>query len=188
MAGTEGRALCHDDDDDWQDESGDQPIDITTEAGRSKLGPFRVRSVGPEGSGRYWTIDVALDLGGASSGFCLSTSTVGWRQVYGSNELANELVTRILRVQDADGDGVDEFVLPSSFELGQSLSETAITATAFERTSDGMQLDRTSTNLLRTAIAKSYRRAADLATTSARHKTHYRAAAEFLDQHSCGPE
>jgi hypothetical protein len=83
--------------------------------------------MGPEGSGRFWTITVGVsEQSGSrpSHGACMLTSTVGWRnlQRYSKGPLP--------WADDVDHDGRAEFILWDSFPLrdGASMAEFGLVA------------------------------------------------------------
>jgi hypothetical protein len=69
---------------------------------------------GPTGSGRYWTISIALKSKVKTEplrGFCFTTSTVGWRTLPESAKFP------LKWVEDRDGDGKPELIIWDSFTL-----------------------------------------------------------------------
>lgn len=63
---------------DTTDRAGDAP---TVETGTLSGDRATVRSDGPHGSGRYWTISVRVVIGGHPLGACMQTSTTWWRNL-----------------------------------------------------------------------------------------------------------
>ncbi|HMF43878.1 MAG TPA: hypothetical protein VKQ32_24560 [Polyangia bacterium] len=61
---------------------------LTVKLGQSPDGPFTVSLVGPQGSGRTWSVGVSFQSPAGLRGFCFLTSTVGWRHVGGNDALA----------------------------------------------------------------------------------------------------
>jgi len=97
----------------------------------SKGTSFVVHAEGPSGSGRFWTVTVGVlrpHEKNPSRGFCLATSTVGWRtlQRFDGSPLP--------WIADRDGDGKPELIIWDSFPLSAepSLAEYGLVAWVHE--------------------------------------------------------
>ena len=171
----------------------DAESERTVERGRSSDGPFTVAYKGPTGSGRYWEAEVSFQSHAGARGFCFIASTVGWRHV-GADRLLAERMVALLHpwLQDVDGDGQDELVVPSSFSLSPdaSLGDDGMTASVFARTGDRFVLDASLTRTLRLKIANAYReRAASTShPPSPADRAHFRQAARQLARSCRGGE
>ena len=132
---------------------------LVVEKGASASGPFAVSASGPSGSGRYSVLGVSFQSKGQLHGFCLLTSTVGWRRVGGNRYLAKALLPLIKYTQDVDGDGDTEFVVRSSTPVFEDagLSEQVMSVTAYKRRGGAFERDDESTSKLREQIAHAYR-------------------------------
>jgi hypothetical protein len=126
---------------------------IRAAAGRSEL---LVAAEGPEGSGRHWTITagVATRGGAPTRGFCLVTSTLGWRTLryFGGGALP--------WTADRDRDGRPELVLWDSFPLSleASAADYGVTAWVYEfDLGSYLALDWRLTRELAREIAAAYR-------------------------------
>jgi len=125
----------------------------------SKGTSFAVRAEGASGSGRYWTVTVGVTRPQEKEphrGFCLGTSTVGWRtlQRFGSSPLS--------WIADRDGDGRPELIIWDSFPLRAepSLAEYGLVAWVYETDGAGnFTVNWGKTRSLAGELAASYRRA-----------------------------
>jgi len=118
---------------------------------------FLVNAHGPSGSGRYWRITVALTSdhsGRPQRGFCLTTSTLGWRTLQRFHEMP------LPWIGDPDGDGQPEFILWDSFPVAtdpRSMSEYALVAWAYQVTAGGtFTIDWDATRSMALEIATAY--------------------------------
>jgi hypothetical protein len=169
--------------------SGDEFTPVTVEVGHALLGPFTLTHTGPSGSGRYWEVGVSFESQGHIAGFCLMTSTEGWRRVGGNVDLGRRLGWLIRWVQDVDGDGGDELVVPSSFAVsgpGDPMDE-AITVVVYDRQERGFVVDENSTRMLRAKIADAYAEAARIPWIDWDYREHYRGAERQLRDDVCIP-
>ena len=132
-------------------------------SGRSAHGLFQISTNGPQGSGRYWDVDVRWGPQSAPVGFCLVTSTVAWRGVASDRSLTETMLAMIRWAQDVDGDGQDELVVPASFPLRPeaSMAEYGLMATVYKRRDNWFIADGPSTAKHRRAMAEAYQRAAN---------------------------
>jgi hypothetical protein len=92
-------------------------------------------------------------------------------------------------VQDVDGDGGDELVVPSSFAVsgpGDPMDE-AITVVVYDRREHGFVVDEYSTRMLRATIADAYADAARTPWIDPEDREHYRGAALELRNEACIP-
>lgn len=146
--------------------------------------PFRLRALGPSGSGRYWEVLVSWPGDAGTRGFCFSSSSGGWRQIGADARLADAITPLVRWWQDVDGDGLPELVVRSTLELepGASLDHAAVSAAAYDRDGDSFVLDPGSTRTLRAAIAQAYRAAAERPESSRALREHCELAAERLAQ------
>ena len=158
---------------------GDGETEGPVERLAAKNGTFTVSVAGPSGSGHYWTAQVALP---ARSGFCLSTSTVGWRHVGGTRPLALRLAPLIRWVQDVDGDGVDELVVPTSIPLRpeSSLSDYVVSVTVYDYGPQRFSPNASKTRALEERIARAYYDASRRTDVPAATRDHFRRAAVLL--------
>jgi len=86
----------------------------------AKAGTVMVHADGPGGSGRFWTVTVGLASKTGSKpdrGFCLTTSTVGWRTLLIYKR------TPLPWLADLDADGAAEVLIWDSFPLSEDPSE-----------------------------------------------------------------
>jgi hypothetical protein len=115
-----------------------------------------VHTDGPHGSGRYWTIAVAALPAGDSArarGFCVTTSTVGWRTL-------QRFPTALPWAADRDADGRPELVLWESFALRPEPigPDYGLVAWVFELQGDSaLVLDVAASRTLAGEIAAAYR-------------------------------
>jgi hypothetical protein len=96
-----------------------------------------VATDGPAGSGRYWNIIVGLAEAGKTTptrGFCLTTSTIGWRTLRNFNNKP------LPWISDRNRNGLPEFILWDSFPLHKEASnaEFGLTAWIYELDLKGM--------------------------------------------------
>jgi len=117
-----------------------------------------VNAHGPSGSGRYWRITVALTSDNSrrlQRGFCLTTSTLGWRTLQRFQR------TPLPWIGDPDGDGRPEFILWDSFPVAPgpgSMSEYALVAWAYQvSAANTLTIDWGATRRLGLEIAEAYR-------------------------------
>lgn len=127
------------------------------ERARVPEGELLVSAVGPEGSGRHWTVTVAvLEKGTAAPtrGVCLAASTRGWRTLREFEGAA------LPWLEDGDGDGRAELVLWSSYEVaeGESPATAGLVAWAYELSGPDLRLDLPATRRLAARLATAYRR------------------------------
>ncbi len=113
---------------------------------------------GPHGSGRYWTIRIALAAAGESKplrGICLSTSTIGWRTLQQFNTLP------LPWASDRNGDGHPEIILWNSFPLtpGASVAEFGLTGWVYDVTDTGiLSINWPLSRKLAAEVADAYRK------------------------------
>jgi hypothetical protein len=125
----------------------------------SKGTSFVVRADGPSGSGRYWTVTVGVvrpHEKNPSRGFCLATSTVGWRtlQRFDGSPLP--------WTADRDGDGRPELIIWDSFPFSAepSLAEYGLVAWVYEIDGSGnFAINWGKSRKLAGELAASYRKA-----------------------------
>jgi len=91
---------------------------------------------GPHGSGRYWTVTVAVKKTGAEGlprGICLETSTIGWRTLQYFNQLP------LPWVGDRNKNGKPEFILWDSFPLNDepTMAEFGLIGWVYELDHEG---------------------------------------------------
>jgi hypothetical protein len=96
-----------------------------------------VAAVGPFGSGRYWTVTIGLAMPGQkipSRGFCLTTTTIGWRTLRDINNLP------LPWLGDRNANGRPEIIIWDSFPLHEeaSMAEFGLIAWIYEYSSKGM--------------------------------------------------
>lgn len=112
---------------------------------------------GPHGSGRYWTITIALksiDEQLPTRGICLVTSTIGWRTLQYFKRLP------LPWVGDQNENGQPEFILWDSFPLNDepTMAEFGLIGWVYELDSDGhLNLNMDLTRNLAAEIAAAYR-------------------------------
>jgi hypothetical protein len=111
---------------------------------------------GPNGSGRYWTVTVGTagkQQRVPGRGFCLSTSTVGWRTL-------QRFGRPLAWVDDGDGDGRPELILWTSFSLVDepSMAEFGLVAWVYELDARGtLAIDWDLSRKLARELALAYR-------------------------------
>ena len=96
-----------------------------------------IATEGPSGSGRYWNVTVGLAEAGKTRptrGFCVTTSTIGWRTLRNFNN--NPLPW----VSDRNENGLPEFILWDSFPLREeaSMAEFGLIAWVYEADQKGL--------------------------------------------------
>lgn len=119
---------------------------------------------GPEGSGRFWTVAVAVSEDNQSNpirGVCITTSTVGWRTLrrYSKGPLP--------WLDDVDDDGRAEFILWDSFPLHDeaSMADYALVAWVYRLVSaDSLVIDWDFSRGLAGSLANEYRSPLDTTT------------------------
>jgi hypothetical protein len=124
----------------------------------SKMLDVFVHTEGPSGSGRYWTITVGVAVKGEKKparGFCLQTSTVGWRTLQQFGKLP------LPWIEDRDRDGTVELLIWDSFPLragSSSLAEFGLIAWAYQVDAKGrFAIDWRKTRYTAVELAASYR-------------------------------
>lgn len=111
----------------------------------------------PSGSGRYWRISIGLSNNPASQpekGFCLYTSTVGWRTLQQYERLPLPWII------DLDRDGQLEFLLWSSFPLSEepTTADFGLIVWVYKLiNNENFVLDWDLTEKMALELAKSYR-------------------------------
>ncbi len=155
----------------------DEYTETEHESGKASEGTFDLSYKGPAGSGRYWDVGLSFDDGDGRQGFCLLTSTVGWRHLGTNRELAST-VSKAMWIQDVDADGDDELIIPESVQAGShgSNSKDAIVLTAYDRVKQGFVLDVESTLALRASIGDAYQKAQKTDGISADDLEHFQEA------------
>jgi len=94
-----------------------------------------VQTIGPEGSGRYWSVGIAID--GPNHPFaCLTASTVGFRQVFS----VGKLIAPIQWFADLDKNGDRELILWHRLPWGSAEIENGMYPVAYVL--DGTELVR----------------------------------------------
>jgi hypothetical protein len=125
-----------------------------------------VAADGPHGSGRYWTITVALKKSKEeipSRGICLETSTIGWRTLQYFNKLP------LPWVDDQNENGHPEFILWDSFPLNDepTMAEFGLIAWVYELSKEGdLRLNMELTRALASEIAAAYRQPLENSTAN----------------------
>lgn len=123
----------------------------------SKAFDVWVHADGPSGSGRFWILTVGVGPARAAKpdrGFCLSTSTVGWRTLQRFGEAP------LPWVGDSDKDGNAELVIWDSFPLSEdpSMAEYGLVAWVYEMNSRGVfRIDWNLSRRMAERIAAAYR-------------------------------
>lgn len=111
---------------------------------------------GPGGSGRYWVITVGVapsDQPEPRRGFCLETTTVGWRTLQRFRGVG------LPWVEDVDQDGQPELVIWGSFPLSDeaSLAEYGLVAWVYDADSSGaFAIDWSASRRLARELASAY--------------------------------
>ena len=117
-----------------------------------------VSAEGPFGSGRYWTVTVGVaenQKKNPDRGFCLSTSTVGWRTLQRFDELP------LPWIADLNKDGKPELLIWTSFPLHEetSMAEFGLMAWVYQLDSNGkFTIDWSLSRQMAGEIAAAYRR------------------------------
>jgi hypothetical protein len=112
---------------------------------------------GPSGSGRFWQVTVSIAKKQEvepSRGFCIMTSTVGWRT------LQRFQSSGLFWIDDGDDDGWPELVLWDSFRLSEdpSMAGHALVAWVYELDSkESLVLDWDLSRKMALEIATAYR-------------------------------
>ena len=94
-----------------------------------------VQTIGPEGSGRFWWVSVAID-GPKRLSACLMASTVGWRQVFS----VGNLIAPLEWFADLDKDGERDLILWRRLPWGDAEVDNGIYPVAYVL--DGTELVR----------------------------------------------
>jgi len=116
-----------------------------------------VATDGPNGSGRYWTVTFGIAQQGETvprRGFCLETSTVGWRTLQRFSTLP------LPWLSDRNADGRPEFIIWDSFPLREdaSLAEYGLIAWVYQVDPEGiLTIDWRLSRELAGEIASEYR-------------------------------
>ena len=117
-----------------------------------------VSTEGPYGSGRYWTITVGLAENqeiNPGRGFCLSTSTVGWRTLQSFHRMP------LPWIADLNEDGKPELIIWTSFSTHENSSsaEFGLMAWIYKVDSDGIfTIDWPLSRQMAREIAMAYRK------------------------------
>lgn len=146
----------------WLDgEEFDGPCDAIADSGwvRQPADSFDllVAADGPGGSGRYWTVTFGIAEPGERTprrGFCLETTTVGWRTLQRFSTLP------LPWLGDRDSDGRAEFIVWDSFPLREDASpaESGLMAWAYEINPEGvLTIDWSLSREIAAEIASEYR-------------------------------
>ncbi len=126
---------------------------------RKPAGPFEllVYTEGPSGSGRYWILTVAIagrEGAKPERGFCLQTSTLGWRTLQGFKKLP------LPWADDLDKDGKAELIIWDSFPLTteESMAEFGLIAWVYQvNRGETFTLDWNLTRRMAGELAEAYR-------------------------------
>jgi hypothetical protein len=112
---------------------------------------------GPYGSGRYWTVTIALKDSTEDKptrGICLETTTIGWRTLQYFKKLP------LPWIDDQNANGQPEFILWDSFPLrgNASMAEFGLIGWVYEMGSKGnLELNIDLTHVLAVELASAYR-------------------------------
>jgi hypothetical protein len=150
---------------------------------QTTAGDLVLNLVGPEGSGRYWTITIGRVPPGAHTpdrGVCLATTTSGW-------PILGSFRDRPLPwIEDVDRDSSAEVIIWTSFALraGAAQFESGLMPWVYHVDRDGtLTLDHTLSRRLAGEVARAYRAPAPNPLA-----THYKAqrqlAADALEAYS----
>ena len=94
-------------------------------------------SDGPHGSGHYWNVALAVDLGGGRvAGACVATPTTGWRNL---SDRGHRLFGRWRTLAG------DRFVVWTTLTAGEALYDSLIYALVYRLRGDSLELDRAAT-------------------------------------------
>jgi hypothetical protein len=116
-----------------------------------------VAADGPHGSGRYWTVTVAVlkkDQTDLKNGVCVETSTIGWRTLQRFKKLP------LPWVDDQNDNGWPEFIFWDSFPLNDepTMAEFGLVGWVYELDEEGvLRLNFELTHALAAEIATAYR-------------------------------
>ncbi len=116
-----------------------------------------VYAEGPSGSGRFWTLTVGLAAKPGRKpdrGFCLETSTAGWRTLQSYKR------TPLPWLADLDADGWAELLIWDSFPLsdGSSMAEYALVAWVYRPDAEGaFTIDWGLSRKMAAELAEAYR-------------------------------
>jgi hypothetical protein len=122
----------------------------------AKAGKVMVNADGPSGSGRFWTVTVGLasKTGGTPDrGFCLTTSTMGWRT------LRTYKRTPLPWLADLDANGAVELLIWDSFPLSDdpSMAEYGLVAWVYRPDAAGtFTLDWALSRQMAAELAEAY--------------------------------
>ncbi len=114
-----------------------------------------IHADGPDGSGRYWQVTVGIagkQEQKPTRGFCIMTSTVGWRTL--------QRFKKLPWIDDRDSDGRPELVLWDSFPLRDeaSAAEYALVAWVYELDSkETLVIDWDLSRKFALEVARAYR-------------------------------
>ncbi len=111
---------------------------------------------GPTGSGRFWRVTVGVAAEGETPfrGFCLTTSTVGWRTLQRYDRVP------LPWIEDLDNNGEPEVLIWTSFPLSEdpSMAEFGLFVWVYDTGSDGaLTINWDLTRNMATEIAAAYR-------------------------------
>lgn len=114
-----------------------------------------VHADGPHGSGRFWTLTLGVGTGQGTKparGFCLTTSTVGWRTL-------QRFGRALMWVDDLDKDGKAELVIWDSFPLSDdpSMAEYGLVAWVYQLAESAFTVDWRLSRKMAEEIAAAYR-------------------------------
>ncbi|MDB4952986.1 MAG: hypothetical protein JWO36_555 [Myxococcales bacterium] len=152
----------------------------TVETGTLSGDRATVRSDGPHGSGRYWSIDVRVVNGGHQLGACMQTSTTWWRNLPGAARKS----LGVWHVLDGGA-----FFLWSTLAIGDSEWESLALPLVYRVSKHQLVLDRKLTTSAVARFGRMYRDAAAVADDDARamHVSAAAAYAAFATQGACKP-
>ena len=142
-------------------------------------------SDGPHGSGHYWNVALAVDLGGGRVvGACVTTPTTGWRNL---SERGHRLFGRWRAL------GGDRFVVWTTLSAGEALYESLIYAHVYRLRGETLELDRAATLREIDRMGRVYATAPsrpDDAEAAALHRAAAAAYRALVDGASCasGPQ
>lgn len=153
----------------------DGDAEPTIETGTLSGHRATVRRDGPAGSGRYWSIDVGVAIGGHQLGACMQTSTTWWRN------LPDETHKRLAPWQTLGGGA---FVLWGTLAVGDSEWESLALPLVYRVSKQQLVLDRKRTTNAIAQFGRVYRDAASAAEDNARGM-HQTAAAAYATHGQC---
>ncbi|HVS33286.1 MAG TPA: hypothetical protein VMS98_17750 [Thermoanaerobaculia bacterium] len=123
----------------------------------SKEFDLLVHADGPSGSGRFWTVTVGVTGKGKTGpgrGFCLETSTAGWRTLQDFQK------SPLPWIEDQDSDGTGELIIWDSFPLSgeASSAESGLVAWVYRLDpKGGFEIDWSLSRKLAGDLAAAYR-------------------------------